>query len=122
MIVVTGATGRIGGHLARLLHGQGRPVRALVRDPARATGLPAGVERAVGHLDRPETLAAALAGVDRVFHMQASHGTGQTQTMVDAARRAGVRHIVALSSISACGVSKVSQGLWAAVMRRGRTR
>ena len=83
--------------------GLGYETRALIRDPERADGLPAGVDRAIGDLDHPGTLAPALKGVDRVFHMQASHGTEQTQAMVEAARQAGLRHIVALSSMGAAG-------------------
>src|SRR3712207_7364881 len=40
------------------------------------------------------------SGVERVFHMQASHGTEQTEAMTEAAKRAGVGRIVALSSRS----------------------
>jgi uncharacterized protein YbjT (DUF2867 family) len=101
MILITGATGHIGGEAARILHAAGHEVRAFVRDADRATDLPAGVERTVGDLDRPETLPAALAGVDHVFLLQASHGREQTRAMVEAARQADVRHIVALSSMGA---------------------
>ena len=68
--LVTGATGFIGGHLARLLLERGHGVRAIVRSPPRAQGL---VERGVqvypGDItDRP-SLRPAMLGVDGVFHV-----------------------------------------------------
>src|SRR5262245_61517094 len=55
MILVTGATGRIGGEAARLLRRRGVPVRALVRDPAKAQELAdAGIEVVQGDQTRPE--------------------------------------------------------------------
>ena len=57
-----------GGHIARGLLDADEPVRALVRDPAKASDLQArGADLAVGDMDKPETLPAALEGVDRVF-------------------------------------------------------
>jgi uncharacterized protein YbjT (DUF2867 family) len=100
MILVTGATGTVGGELVRQLTDAGEKVRALVRDPARAAAaLPAGVELATGDLDRPDTLPAALAGADRIFLIETRYGTEQTGTAVAAARAAGVELIVNLSSI-----------------------
>jgi uncharacterized protein YbjT (DUF2867 family) len=55
MYLVTGATGNVGGSLARQLHEHGHGVRALVRDPSRAASLPAGIELVTGDLhDRRE--------------------------------------------------------------------
>lgn len=65
MILVLGATGSIGTHLVRELRDRGEPVRAFVRDPAKGRAL--GVEYAVGDLDDPPSIAAALAGVDRLL-------------------------------------------------------
>jgi uncharacterized protein YbjT (DUF2867 family) len=68
MILVTGATGMFGGGIARGLLEAGQPVRALVRDPAKASELESdGAELAVADMDKPETLPAALEGVERVF-------------------------------------------------------
>src|SRR5512139_1114682 len=67
---VTGATGHLGNVLVRELVRRGRRVRALVEpgDEGRAlAGL--AVERVEGDVLRPETLAAAFAGVDVVFHL-----------------------------------------------------
>ena len=74
MILVTGATGKVGSEVVRQLAAAGTPVRALVRDPvgASAIRLP-GVEIVSGDLARPETLAPALAGVERVFLLTPAH-------------------------------------------------
>ena len=66
MILVTGATGRVGGSVLSQLLNKGVAVRALVRDPERAV-LPDGVEAVRGDLADPTSLGAALAGVDSVF-------------------------------------------------------
>jgi uncharacterized protein YbjT (DUF2867 family) len=101
MYLVTGATGNVGGPLARQLHEQGQSVRALVRDPSRAASLPAGIELAVGELDDPESVSKAVAGVEAIFLMQVGGGTEQTKTMIAAARDAAVPRIVLLSSVGA---------------------
>lgn len=100
-ILVTGATGHVGKHLINLLRAAGYPVRALVRDRARAADLPREVEVVVGDLARPETLPAAFAGVERVFLMDPSFGPDLTRNAVAAARDAGVQRIVNLSSVGA---------------------
>ena len=101
MYLITGATGNVGGPLARQLHEQGHPVRILVRDPARAADLPAGIESVVGNLDNPHDVATAVKGVDAVFLMQVGSGTDQTQIMIDAVRNTGSTRIVLLSSVGA---------------------
>jgi len=101
MYLITGATGNVGGPLARRLHEQGHPVRVVVRSLARAAGLPAGIERVVGDLDQPDDVAKAVAGVDAIFLMAVGGGTEQAKTMVDAARDAAGPRIVLLSSVGA---------------------
>jgi uncharacterized protein YbjT (DUF2867 family) len=101
MLLITGATGNIGSRVVDLLKGQGHDVRALVRDASRADLLPDGIDIAVGNLDDADSVAAALHGVDGVFLLHAGQGTAQTQIMIDAARSAGVRRIVLLSSLGA---------------------
>ena len=100
MVLVTGATGTIGSEVFRRLAAAGERPRALVRDPqiARAR-LGNAVEHVVGDLDRPETLEAALAGVDRVFLLtrQTSRQPQQERNVIDAAARSGVRQLVKLS-------------------------
>ncbi|MFB9698042.1 NAD(P)H-binding protein [Actinoplanes digitatis] len=99
--LITGATGNVGGPLARQLHDQGYPVRVMVRSLARAADLPAGIERVVGDLDNPDDVAKAVAGVEAVFLMAVGSGTAQAETMVDAARGAAAPRIVLLSSVGA---------------------
>ncbi|MVU78563.1 NAD(P)H-binding protein [Nocardia sp. ET3-3] len=94
MILVTGATGNVGAELVRALAGGGEPVRALVRDPAKA-GLPADVEAVTGDMTAPENLAAALDGVRALFLLPGYPG------IAHAAAKAGVEHIVQLSGVSA---------------------
>jgi uncharacterized protein YbjT (DUF2867 family) len=65
-ILVTGATGRVGGQVVSQLLGAGVAVRALTRDPEGAW-LPDGVEVVGGDLSDADTLDAALDGVDSVF-------------------------------------------------------
>src|SRR3989442_13446102 len=60
MILVTGATGHVGGELVRRLTAAGHPVRAMTRRPAEAR-LPAGVEAVYGDADDPASLDAAFA-------------------------------------------------------------
>lgn len=70
-VLVTGATGFTGGHLARHLEKSGHQVRALVRDPASATTLGPTIERVRGDLTDRESLRAACAGVDVVYNIAA---------------------------------------------------
>jgi uncharacterized protein YbjT (DUF2867 family) len=98
MLLVTGATGNIGRALVSELDAQGADLRILVRDPVRAAALPVRAERVVGDLDEPATLAPAFAGVDAVFLLTQGIGTERAAHAVAAARQAGVRHIVHLSS------------------------
>ncbi|KIF74232.1 NmrA family transcriptional regulator [Streptomyces sp. 150FB] len=99
MILVTGATGNIGRELTRELDARGAASRLLVRDPARAAGLPDRAERAVGDLGEPSTLTPAFDGVDELFLLTQGIGTDQTTAAVAAAEAAGVHHIVHLSSL-----------------------
>ena len=101
MILITGANGRPGSAVVREFARNNAPVRALVREPAKADGLRElpGVEVAYGDMLWPETLESALAGVDRVLMIS---GAGplllETQcTFIDAAKKAGVGHIVKFS-------------------------
>jgi uncharacterized protein YbjT (DUF2867 family) len=103
MILVTGATGLNGGQLVRLLSSRGIPVRALIRNPSRATalaGLP-NVELVEGDMARPETLTEPLKGVERAMLISSSDaGMLEVQSsFIDAARKAGVKHVVKLSGI-----------------------
>jgi uncharacterized protein YbjT (DUF2867 family) len=103
MILVTGATGLNGGELVRLLSARGVPVRALVRDTARAAALSSlpNVEIVEGDMERPETLAEPLRGVDRAMLISSSNAAmlEVQSNFIDAARKAGVTHMVKLSGI-----------------------
>jgi uncharacterized protein YbjT (DUF2867 family) len=103
MILVTGATGLNGTALLRLLSARGVAVRALVRHPAKAEAIAAlpHVEIVQGDMARPETLAPALRDVDRAMLISSSDPMmlEVQSNFVDAAKKAGVRHVVKLSGI-----------------------
>src|SRR5689334_20818106 len=71
MILVTGATGNIGRELVRLLVAAGAKIRVMTRDPKKVEKLGAAVEVFQGDLDRPEVIAQALRGVDKLFLLAA---------------------------------------------------
>ncbi|MFE0509183.1 NAD(P)H-binding protein [Streptomyces sp. NPDC058964] len=93
MIVVTGATGNVGRALVERLLAADRPVRALTRDPERA-GLPAKAEVVKLRLDEP---AALFEGATKLFLYVQAAGE-RAPALLAAAREAGVRHVVLLSS------------------------
>jgi uncharacterized protein YbjT (DUF2867 family) len=101
MIIVTGAAGNTGHAALREFARHGVRVRALVRDEAKARPLEdlPGVEVVEGDLARPDSLGSALDGVERALLISSSTpDMRDTQcTFVDAAKAAGVHHIVKLS-------------------------
>jgi len=97
MILVTGATGNVGGELVRALAGAGQPVRALTRDD-NPREFPAGVQQAPGDLNKPDSMRTALSGTTAVFLYPGYQDTAGT---LAEARRAGVRRVVMLSGSSA---------------------
>jgi uncharacterized protein YbjT (DUF2867 family) len=99
MIVVTGATGNVGGEVVAALSARDQQVRAVVRDPERAS-LPAGVEVVRGDLELPESLTSCLAGARAVFLLG---GWGDMTGLMRRIADAGVRHVVLLSSRSVIG-------------------
>lgn len=108
-ILITGATGQVGGATARALVARGRTVRALVREPARAVAALAGVECVAGSFDDAAALARALAGVDALLltGRDGPDTVAQQLNVLECAWRAGVRRIVKLSAIGAAAASKV---------------
>jgi uncharacterized protein YbjT (DUF2867 family) len=100
-ILVSGASGLSGAAIVRELSLQKLPVRALVRSKARASALAdlSDVELHEGDMLRPETLEPAFDGVDRaVLISSTSPQMVETQcTFVDAARSAGIRHVLKFS-------------------------
>ncbi|HEV2638150.1 MAG TPA: NAD(P)H-binding protein [Actinocrinis sp.] len=127
MILVTGATGSIGRHLGRRLRHQDTPFRALVRDPSRGREL--GGEVAVGDFDDADSIAAALYGVDQVFLCSpgalpatgAQPMIGQQIAVIDAAIRAGVRHVVKISVRNAHPGGLLAEGAHAEIEARLET-
>lgn len=99
MIVVTGATGNVGGEIVRALAGAGQQVRAVVR-PGREPALPAGVEAAPGDLNQPDTLGPALSGASGLFLLPGYDNMPATLAL---ARAAGVERVVLLSGGSVVG-------------------
>ena len=103
MILVTGATGLNGSEVIRQLSAKGVPVRALVRNQAKAEKLASlpKVEIAEGDMARPETLSPVLKGVDRAMLISSSDPQmlEVQSNFIDAAKTAGVRHVVKLSGI-----------------------
>jgi dihydroflavonol-4-reductase len=113
---VTGGTGFVGRRLVALLRARGDDVVVLVRSPARAGGLDA--ELVEGDLTSRERLAAAIARADAVFHLAADYRVGipareraamhdvnvrGTENVLDAARDAGAKRTVYVSTVNAFG-------------------
>ncbi|WP_331744248.1 NmrA family NAD(P)-binding protein (plasmid) [Streptomyces sp. NBC_01136] len=95
MILVTGASGNVGSEAARLLGAQHQPTRALVRDAARAPR--ADVEIITGDFERPDTLDAAMRGIETVILVSPAI-PAQEIAVIASAVREGVRHIIKITS------------------------
>jgi nucleoside-diphosphate-sugar epimerase len=112
MIVITGATGFLGGAIARALSTRGQVVRALVREDSDATSLDAlGVEKTLGDVLATTTLARAFEGASAVIHCAGKLGRAGavedeyrrvhvegTNNVLEAARAAQVPRVVHVSS------------------------
>jgi dihydroflavonol-4-reductase len=120
--LVTGATGFIGWHVARMLVERGEAVRALVRPASRLRDLD-GVEPVAGDLRNPESLEKAVAGCGVVYHVAADYrlwakdadelycsNVDGTRNLLEAARRAGVERVVYTSTVGCIGVPKGGVG------------
>jgi uncharacterized protein YbjT (DUF2867 family) len=99
-ILVTGATGNIGRNVVEQLVARGADVRALVRDPAKAS-FPAGVEIVQGDLLDVDSLRAAMSGVSTLFLLNGVVAEEFTQAVIalNIAREVGIERIVYLSVI-----------------------
>jgi uncharacterized protein YbjT (DUF2867 family) len=120
VILVTGANGRTGGAVVTELASRGAAVRALVYEPdGPLDPVPAGVEVVEGDYDRPDSLDAALGGVERMFLVTTGSPSlvrHETNAIL-AARRSGVRHVVKLSALGA-GVAPFAITQWHAETER----
>ena len=102
MILVTGATGTIGSEVVRQLIAAGQKPRVLVRSPEKLKGLEGKVEIVKGDLGDAASVARALDGVDKVFLLTAGLDGPQLESAtIDAAKKAGVKHVVKLSVMGA---------------------
>src|SRR5256886_6615014 len=112
MLLLTGATGRVGSALLRRLVAGGSQVRCLVRDPRRLGAQRVRVQIALGDLTDPPSFRNALRGVSTVVHLAASirdqpRGSIEelngiaTWRMVEAAERAGAERFVFFSVLDA---------------------
>jgi uncharacterized protein YbjT (DUF2867 family) len=101
MILVTGATGTIGSSTVKALKAQGARFKVGTRSPDKAQEL--GGEAVRFDWDHPETFGPSLHGVEKVFLLTpvAEKQVEYTKQLVDAAKKAGVRHIVKLSVVGA---------------------
>ena len=99
-ILVTGATGTVGRQVVEQLVKRGAEVRALVRDPSKAS-FPAGVTIAQGDLLDVDAMRSALSGVSTLFLLNAVVPDEYTQALIalNLAREAGIERIVYLSVI-----------------------
>ena len=102
MILVTGATGKVGTLLIKRLSARGANVRAFARNAQHKLSFP-GVEFVRGDFRDPATFLTALDGVDRLFLLIPSSAEveNQQKAFVDAAKQRNVRHIVNLSQLGA---------------------
>lgn len=100
---MTGATGVLGGRVARLLAERGVAQRLVVRDPGRAPQLDRA-ETAVASYDEPDAMRAAFAGVDTLLLVSAAEHPDRVRqhvAAVDAAAASGVRRVVYTSFVGA---------------------
>ena len=117
MLLLTGATGMVGGALRRRLLAAEQPIRCLVRDPRRLGEDRVRVQIALGDLADPPSFRNAMRGVSTVVHLASAmrdqpQGSIEelsgiaTWRLVDAARRAGAERFVFFSALGASTQSR----------------
>src|SRR4051812_2834386 len=92
-ILVVGATGSIGRLVVEEALAQGHAVRALVRDATKARRMPIAAEVVVGDVTRPESLGAAVDGVDAIVLTLGADGQGKAGA--EQVSYGGVRNVLA---------------------------
>ena len=116
---VTGATGFLGSHVARVLAEQGAKLRLLVRTTSDLRNIAdLNADRVVGDLRDPASIEKSLAGCDALFHVAADYrlwvrdpeqmyrsNVEGTRGLIEAARKHGIRRIVYTSSVATMGFS-----------------
>ena len=115
-LLITGATGFVGSHVAAMAAEQGAELRLLTRKSSNTANLPVGAELVVGDLRAPEGFAAALRGCDAVIHVAADYrlwvpdpadmykaNVEGTRELLRLAREAGVPRVVYTSSVATMG-------------------
>ena len=115
-LFVTGATGFVGAHVARLAEAQGAELRLLTRASSNTSRLPKSADVVVGDLRSPEGFAAAMKGCDALIHVAADYrlwvpdpaemykaNVEGTRELLRVAREAGVRRVVYTSSVATMG-------------------
>jgi uncharacterized protein YbjT (DUF2867 family) len=112
MILVTGATGTIGREVVAQLVAAGQKPRVLVRSPEKLKHLEGKIEVVKGDLDDAASLAKAMQGCDKLFLLTAGvDGPRLEAKAIDAAKAAGIKHVVKLSVLGA-EFEAVSFGKW----------
>jgi dihydroflavonol-4-reductase len=116
-VFVTGATGFLGSHVARVLAAQGAELRLLVRPTSDLQNIAdLNAERVTGDLRDPASIEKALSGCEVVFHVAADYrlwvrdpeqmyrsNVEGTRAVLEAARKQGVRRVVYTSSVATMG-------------------
>jgi len=118
-LFITGATGFVGSHVARLAAEQGAELRLLTRRTSVTANLPKGAELVQGDLREPAKFSAALRGCDALIHVAADYrlwvpdpaemykaNVDGTRELLRLAREAGVRRVVYTSSVATMGFRK----------------
>jgi uncharacterized protein YbjT (DUF2867 family) len=102
-VLVTGATGTVGGELVKALLQRGAHVRALTRKQHKPGTFPGAVEIALGDLSDPVSVAEAIKGVDKLFLLIGNVPDELTQalTAYGLAKKAGLKHLTYLSVFKA---------------------
>jgi dihydroflavonol-4-reductase len=117
---LTGATGFLGSHVARVLSAQGAELRLLVRTTSNLNNLEGlNAETATGDLRDPASIDKAMSGCDTVFHVAADYrlwvrdpeqmyrsNVEGTRAILEAARKNGVRRMVYTSSVATMGFTR----------------